>query len=109
MELLANTRGPFCFRGSRCERQPCSLPAPQYPLLGPLRLFLEGSQDAPSSSLSESDQVGWARVWEGRGGRRAADGAAPTLAPSQGHRRESICFVQNCNSELFGCLYMAAS
>ena len=42
VELLASTRGPFWFRGSRCERQPCSLPAPQYPLSGAIET-LSGS------------------------------------------------------------------
>lgn len=102
-------RGPSGSEGLDVRDSPAPCLPHSTPFLGPLRLFLEGSQDAPSGSLSESDQVGWARVWEGGEGRRAADGAAPTLAPSQGHRAESICFVQNCDSELFGCLYMAAS
>lgn len=62
----------------------------------------------PQIAFPESDQVRQARVWEGEGGRRAADGAAPTQAPSQGHRGENICSVQNCSSALWlsvhGCI-----
>lgn len=77
------------------------LPAcPTVPPSGAIETLWKVSR-MPQTAFPESDWVRRARVWEGGGSRRAADGAAPTLAPSRGHRGESICFVQNCGSTLW--------